>query len=567
MSLRKNITSILDLPIKRIKNSISIGNDICHIPRIVDILTYTSAKRRSAAIQNSSAQLEPTEHEDGGVLRHHQVVRDKARAARFASRLLRGEELDGFAKRLDGAIEGYVRSKEERRGVERVRSRIGAMGGLKEVGKMEFVDGGGGEIWREMLEAGRGDSMGNKKQESTEMALVKLLEAVMVWKIRAQAPLLGTPWGIFAREVERGKGSEVGIGAALKELKRRRRESLGGSDIKPSMISPEQSIGERIDEESPTALAGKGTSAVVKPDSLLGQGGFKDDIVAFLAVEERVRLRVKKADNEIWGCARFLAGRYVISSLHAVFSLHAAIVIRMTTNVLHTAYPFHHRDTFASVFHTDILTIRLAAKEALQKAFSSLNRRLTFHDIAILSTPATKDGSQAPRVLVLDEDGQEARECKVSISHDGEYASAFALVENVGSAREEAVRSVSRGRQVTKALRIVKMVSPGREKSARQQRTKREDGASQGDEASDNKSDDTSANLGMEDKHANFRLRYYPTNAPTPEETQHGILESAGTPQELRIRHIDLKPANDKAKNDTDKKNEEKNLPKPDFFW
>ncbi|KAL2066076.1 hypothetical protein VTL71DRAFT_2147 [Oculimacula yallundae] len=105
---------------------------------------------------------------------------------------------------------------------------------------------------------------------------------------------------------------------------------------------------------------------------------------------EELKREMVRADEALWGAARWLAGRF-------------------------------------------------AAKEATMKAYAS--RRLTYHSILILKPPPKEgvEGSVAPVVLVLNEDAGKARsdeereevpvgqEVRVSISHDGDYATAVCL--------------------------------------------------------------------------------------------------------------------------------------------
>ncbi|KAK2626183.1 hypothetical protein QTJ16_004445 [Diplocarpon rosae] len=79
---------------------------------------------------------------------------------------------------------------------------------------------------------------------------------------------------------------------------------------------------------------------------------------------------------------------------------------------------------------------RFAAKEAAMKAHHS--RRLTYHSVCILKSPAkeSETGSTPPLAVVLSEQGaryddlEDAKEVKISISHDGGFAVANCLAAN-----------------------------------------------------------------------------------------------------------------------------------------
>lgn len=88
-------------------------------------------------------------------------------------------------------------------------------------------------------------------------------------------------------------------------------------------------------------------------------------------------------------------------------------------------------NSYAQLASTDLREHRFAAKEAIIKAHHS--RRLTFHDITILSSTHTSEspdeGSRPPVAVVVSESGswEEGQIVPLSISHDGDYAVATCM--------------------------------------------------------------------------------------------------------------------------------------------
>lgn len=138
-------------------------------------------------------------------------------------------------------------------------------------------------------------------------------------------------------------------------------------------------------------------------------------------------------------------------------------------------------------------------------------------------------------MLVLDEDGKSARECKVSISHDGEYASAFALVEDLNPVQRNAATV---GQRAAKGPKQTRRRKNGRE--ARKEDLIRSVAqlATSGDQMTS--SDNTKGQV---------RLRYLPTG------------QTAGF---VGFTQGKSPPPGEEAEV---KKKSEEDLKPPDFFW
>jgi phosphopantetheinyl transferase (holo-ACP synthase) len=321
-------TSILNLPIKRVTKALSIGNDICHVPRIVDILTYTSAKQKSERVRQDGAANNgvgngKVEEQEQGM-----VQKRKERALRFVRRLLRLEERKEFEERVEDVIGDWVRVKEERVVVERVRERILRISGMQTLKKDEsLASKTSGTTWKAILEMvdGKNENQKGKETEekgsvrndgeSVEMGMLKVLEAVTNWKAKILAQQFRTTLDGYKDVLEKGERTEVGIERVIRDMESLVRRVRGGS---ASATDP-ANRGKEVMKEVEDVIEAENDSTGVdmeKVDPTMTKGGLKDDINAFLTLEERVHLRAKKVDDEILGCARFLAGRYVNLTFH-----------------------------------------------------------------------------------------------------------------------------------------------------------------------------------------------------------------------------------------------------------